>query len=80
MKKELVIPEPWKHHAIQACISSIDMHFYVDVLTLTQAEDGAIEINIVLLPNNRLGFAIKQGKSRGIAGEKTGGGAAAGYA
>lgn len=63
MKKELVIPEPWKHHAIQACVSSIDMHFYVDVLALTQAEDGAIEINIVLLPNNRLGFAIKQGEN-----------------
>ncbi len=59
MKKELVIPQSWQHHVMQATISSIAMCFDVEVLSITQSDDHASDFSIILLSNNGLGFAVK---------------------
>lgn len=63
MKKELNIPKTWQYQVKEAVISSIDMSFAVDMLSLMPIDNCSHEINIVLLPNNGLSFTVKQDES-----------------
>ena len=63
MKKELNIPKTWQYQVKEAVISSIDMSFAVDMVSLMPVDNCSHEINILLLPNNALSFTVKQDES-----------------